>query len=89
MQNSVAVFDKLEAETGQTIDWRKSGSLRVASSDVRMTEIRRSLTQAQGFGFEAYEITAQEAQDKFPGCRSTASSAPPGFHPTATLIPTR
>ena len=66
MQNSVAVFDKLEAETGQTIDWRKSGSLRVASSDVRMTEIRRSLTQAQGFGFEAYEISAQEAQDKFP-----------------------
>ena len=66
MQNSVAVFDKLEAETGQTIDWRKSGSLRVASSDVRMTEIRRSLTQAQGFGFEAYEISAQDAQDKFP-----------------------
>src|SRR5262247_2862287 len=53
MQNSVAVFDRLEAETGQTIDWRKSGSIRVASSAARMTEIRRSLTQAQGFGFEA------------------------------------
>lgn len=66
MQNSVAVFDRLEAETGQTIDWRKAGSLRVASSQARMTEIRRSLTQAQGFGFEAYEIPAKEAQDKFP-----------------------
>jgi 4-methylaminobutanoate oxidase (formaldehyde-forming) len=66
MQNSVAVFDRLEAETGQAIDWRKSGSLRVASSAARMTEIRRSLTQAQGFGFEAYEISAKEAQDKFP-----------------------
>src|SRR5512134_1291693 len=43
MQNSVAVFDRLEAETGQRIDWRKSGSLRVASSEARMTEIRRSL----------------------------------------------
>jgi len=31
-----------------------------------MTEIRRSLTQAQGFGFEAYEISAQEAQGHFP-----------------------
>ncbi|HEY8128502.1 MAG TPA: FAD-dependent oxidoreductase [Hyphomicrobium sp.] len=66
MQNSVAVFDGLEAETGQVIDWRKSGSLRVASSDARMTEIRRSLTQAQGFGFEAYEISPKEAQDRFP-----------------------
>ena len=25
MQNSVAVFDRLEAETGQAIDWRKVG----------------------------------------------------------------
>ena len=66
MQNSVAVFDRLEEETGQSIDWRKSGSLRVASSAARMTEIRRSLSQAQGFGFEAYEISAQEAQGRFP-----------------------
>lgn len=66
MQNSVGVFDRLEAETGQVIDWRKSGSIRVASSKERMTEIRRSLTQAQGFGFEAYEISAKEAQDRFP-----------------------
>ncbi|MGQ0457785.1 MAG: GcvT family protein [Hyphomicrobium sp.] len=66
MQNSVAVFERLEAETGQVIDWRKSGSLRVASSPARMTEIRRSLTQAQGFGFEAHEISPKEAQDRFP-----------------------
>ena len=32
MQNSVAVFDRLEAETGQAIDWQKAGSLRIASS---------------------------------------------------------
>jgi 4-methylaminobutanoate oxidase (formaldehyde-forming) len=66
MQNSVAVFDRLEAETGQTIDWRKSGSLRVASSPARMTEIRRSLTQAQGFGFDAFEVSPQVAQERFP-----------------------
>lgn len=66
MQNSVAVFDRIEAETGQAIDWRKSGSLRVASSPQRLTEIRRSLTQAQGFGFEAYEISPKQAQDRFP-----------------------
>jgi len=66
MQNSVAVFDRLEAESGQVIDWRKSGSIRIASSPERLAEIRRSLTQAKGFGFEAHEITAAEAKDLFP-----------------------
>lgn len=66
MQNSVAVFDRLEAETGQAIDWRKTGSVRIASSPERLAEIRRSLTQAKGFGFEAYEISADEAQARFP-----------------------
>ncbi len=66
MQNSVAVFDRLEAETGQAIDWRKSGSLRIASSAERLAEIRRSLTQAKGFGFEAHEVSAEEAKQRFP-----------------------
>jgi glycine cleavage system aminomethyltransferase T/glycine/D-amino acid oxidase-like deaminating enzyme len=66
MQNSVAVFDRLEAESGQAIDWRKAGSLRIASSTERLAEIRRSLTQAKGFGFEAYEVSAEEAKARFP-----------------------
>ena len=66
MQNSVAVFDRLEFETGQAIDWRKAGSLRIASSAERLAEIRRSLTQAKGFGFEAYEVSADEAMRRFP-----------------------
>ncbi|MGB8314147.1 MAG: FAD-dependent oxidoreductase, partial [Aestuariivirga sp.] len=39
MQNSVAVFDRLEAETGQHISWKKVGSLRLASSAPRWSEI--------------------------------------------------
>lgn len=66
MQNSVVVFDRLEAESGQAIDWRKAGSLRIASSRERLAEIRRSLTQAKGFGFEAYEVSAEEAKAHFP-----------------------
>src|SRR5678816_3977432 len=66
MQNSVAVFDRLEAESGQAIDWRKSGSLLDAMRSERLAEIRRSLTQAKGFGFEAYEISAEEAKQRFP-----------------------
>ena len=66
MQNSVAVFDRLAAETGQEIDWRKVGSLRLASSEARWSEIKRTLTQARGFGFEAHALSAQEARGLFP-----------------------
>ena len=52
MQNSVAVFDRIGAETGLAIDWKKVGSLRLAASRERWSEIRRSMTLARSFGFE-------------------------------------
>jgi 4-methylaminobutanoate oxidase (formaldehyde-forming) len=52
MQNSVAVFDRLEQETGQAISWKKVGSLRLASSPDRWSEIRRAMGQARSFGVE-------------------------------------
>jgi len=66
MQASVALYDRLGEETGQPIDWRKVGSLRLASSADRWSEIRRSLTQAKGFGFEAHEVSPAEAKRLFP-----------------------
>lgn len=66
MQNSVAVFDRLEAESGQVIDWKKVGSLRLASSADRWSEIRRSMTLAKSFGFECHALSAKEAVDLFP-----------------------
>lgn len=66
MQESVAVFDRLEAETGQAIDWKKVGSLRLASSPERWSEIRRTMTQARSFGFEVHALSPQEAQKLFP-----------------------
>jgi glycine/D-amino acid oxidase-like deaminating enzyme len=66
MQNSVAVFDRLEAETGQAIEWRKVGSLRLASSPERWSEIRRSMTQAKSFGVECHALSAREAKGHFP-----------------------
>ncbi len=66
MQNSVAVFDRLEQETGTVIDWKKVGSLRLAGSEARWSEIRRSMQLAKSFGFEAQTLTAKEAQDLFP-----------------------
>lgn len=66
MQNSVAVFDRLAGETGQATDWKKVGSLRLASSEARWSEIRRSMQLAKSFGFEAHMLTPQEARDRFP-----------------------
>jgi 4-methylaminobutanoate oxidase (formaldehyde-forming) len=66
MQNSVAVFDRLEAETGQPIAWKKVGSLRLAGSPARWSEIRRSMTQAKSFGVECHALDAEEAHARFP-----------------------
>src|SRR5262249_3371644 len=65
-RNSVAVFEGLEAEAGQAIDWRKVGSLRLASSADRWSEIRRSMTLAKSFGFECHSLNTKEAVDLFP-----------------------
>jgi 4-methylaminobutanoate oxidase (formaldehyde-forming) len=66
MQNSVRVFEGLAADTGQETDWKQVGSLRIAASVERMSEIKRSITQARGFGFEAELLSAEEAQKLFP-----------------------
>jgi 4-methylaminobutanoate oxidase (formaldehyde-forming) len=66
MQNSVAVFDRLEQETGSAISWRKTGSLRLASSRDRWSEIRRSMSQARSFGVECHPMSAAEAKQAFP-----------------------
>ncbi len=66
MQNSVAVFDRLEKETGQHISWKKVGSLRLASSAARWSEIQRSMGQAKSFGVECQSLSAAEAKKLFP-----------------------
>ncbi len=66
MQASVAVFDRLERESGASIDWHKVGSLRLASSPDRWSEIRRSMTQAKSFGVECDSLSAAEAKAMFP-----------------------
>ena len=66
MQNSVAVFDRLGEEADAVIDWKKVGSLRLAGSEARWSEIRRSMTQAKSFGFESHEVSISQAREMFP-----------------------
>ncbi|MDH5557805.1 MAG: FAD-binding oxidoreductase, partial [Alphaproteobacteria bacterium] len=66
LQASVALYDQIEEETGQNPDWKKVGSLRLASSQNRWTEIKRAATTAKSFGLEMHLISPKEAQDMFP-----------------------
>ncbi len=66
LRRSVALYDTLEADTGQVIDWKQVGSLRIASSKDRMKEFRRSATTARSFGMEMELLTPKEAQALFP-----------------------
>ena len=66
LQASVELYDRIEEETGQNPDWKKVGSLRLASSQDRWTEIKRAATTAKSFGLEMHLISPREAQDLFP-----------------------
>jgi 4-methylaminobutanoate oxidase (formaldehyde-forming) len=66
MQYSAQLYGKLEAETGQATEWKPVGSLRLASSKERWSELKRMATTARSFDFELHTLSPKEAQDKFP-----------------------
>jgi 4-methylaminobutanoate oxidase (formaldehyde-forming) len=66
LQHSAALYARLEAETGQATGWRQVGSLRLASSQERMQELKRSATTARSFGLHLELLGPKEAQDLFP-----------------------
>jgi len=66
LRTSVELYGRLEAETGQATDWKPVGSLRLASSEARWSEIRAAATTARSFGFKLHLVSAEEAQKLFP-----------------------
>lgn len=66
LQRSVALYDRLEAETGLACDWHKVGSLRLAASQDRLLEAKRLATMAKSFGLEMQIISPQDAKQLFP-----------------------
>ena len=64
MLSSVAILDEIQAET--PIDWRKVGSLRIASSPSRWSEFRNAAGQAKRFGVTYDLVDASEARRLFP-----------------------
>src|SRR5437667_1049620 len=66
MMNSVELYRGLEDEVGIPTGWREVGSLRLASSEERMEELRRQAGWAKTFGLPLELISAEEAQRLFP-----------------------
>ena len=61
LQYSAQCFGSLLADTGVDPEWRPVGSLRVAASMERWKELKRSSSQAAGFGFDMHLISPEEA----------------------------
>ncbi|MCM0019881.1 MAG: FAD-dependent oxidoreductase [Tagaea sp.] len=66
MQYSAKLYATLEAETGQAVEWKPVGSLRLASSAERWSELKRMATTARSFDFELHTISVKEAVERFP-----------------------
>lgn len=63
---SVELYSRLQAETGVDYDFRQVGSLRLASSPLRMEELRRQVAQARAFGLDAELLTPAQAVAQCP-----------------------
>src|SRR5439155_26568394 len=62
MMHSVEVYRRL----GEAAGWIECGSLRLASSEARMQELRRQAGWARTFGLPLELISAREAQNLLP-----------------------
>ncbi|MDR7522114.1 MAG: FAD-dependent oxidoreductase [Armatimonadota bacterium] len=66
MMFSADLYARLARETGQETDWRPCGSLRLASSALRMEENLRQAALARTFGLPVEVLSPREAVALFP-----------------------
>ena len=66
MMYSVELYRKLGEESEFDPGWTECGSLRLASSEERMEELRRQAGWAKTFGLPMDLVSAEEAKEKFP-----------------------
>ncbi|MGH3052327.1 MAG: NAD(P)/FAD-dependent oxidoreductase, partial [Gaiellaceae bacterium] len=66
MMNSVDLYRTLESEVGLETGWHEVGSLRLASSEERLQELKRQAGWAKTFGLPLELVSAEEAQGLFP-----------------------
>src|SRR5947209_15892726 len=66
MMSSIELYRSLGEEVGLETGWQEVGSLRLASSQERMEELRRQAGWAKTFGLPLELIAPEEAQRLFP-----------------------
>jgi sarcosine dehydrogenase len=66
LKNSVELYERLEAETGQASGWKRNGGLRLACNADRMIELTRQATTARSFGLEMHLLSPAEAKELWP-----------------------
>src|SRR6185503_8052739 len=66
MMASVDLYRSLGEEVGLETGWHEVGSLRLASSEERMEELRRQAGWAKTFGLPLELISAEESRELFP-----------------------
>ncbi|MDQ4019099.1 MAG: FAD-binding oxidoreductase, partial [Actinomycetota bacterium] len=66
MMRSVELYRTVGAEVALETGWREVGSLRLASTEERMQELRRQAGWAKTFGLPLELLSAEEAQRLFP-----------------------
>jgi 4-methylaminobutanoate oxidase (formaldehyde-forming) len=66
LTHSVELYERLEAETGLSSGFRRTGGLRLACSADRFLELRRQATMATSFGLEVQVLSPREALDLWP-----------------------
>ena len=67
LQNySIQLYDQLKAEMGEALAWHKVGSLRLASSENQLKNLKRQLSRAKALGLNVDIISPAEAKRIFP-----------------------
>ncbi len=63
---SAELYAGLEGETGHSVGWKQVGSIIVAKSPERMTQLRRTAAMSERFGVEVQLISPEAAHEKWP-----------------------
>ncbi|MDJ0944831.1 MAG: FAD-dependent oxidoreductase [Kiloniellales bacterium] len=63
---SIALYRRLEEETGQATGWINAGSISIATTPDRLTHIRRQAALSRLYGLRAEVIGAGEAKERWP-----------------------
>ncbi|XP_032133362.1 dimethylglycine dehydrogenase, mitochondrial isoform X3 [Sapajus apella] len=64
--DSIKLYEKLEEETGQVVGFHQPGSIRLATTPVRVDEFKYQMTRTGWHATEQYIIEPEKIQEMFP-----------------------